>query len=231
MPLKKSTGNMYDWCGFTHSHLGGQCPHLCSYCYVTSVRFGRPARYQGPLRLLEEEFKVKYGEGRTIFLEHCNDLFAEAVDSSFIDRVLAHARAWPKNTYVFQSKNPARFMGWLKEIPLGSILGTTIESNRWHSAMGSSPSPAVRHNAMVDLRGHGFRTFLTIEPVMAFDAEVLAQWVADIGPNFLNIGADSKGHGLVEPNGADVRALVAELAKRGVEVREKHNLGRLLGAT
>jgi len=79
MSLKKSNGNMYPWVTHTHSHLGGECPHACTYCYVDNPRFGRPAKYTGPIRLLEDEFKVNYGTGRTIFVENCNDLFAAAV--------------------------------------------------------------------------------------------------------------------------------------------------------
>ncbi len=68
MPLKKSSGNMYPWVTHTHNHLGGECPHRCSYCYVDNPRFGRPARYTGPVRVIPDEFKVRYGTGRTIFI-------------------------------------------------------------------------------------------------------------------------------------------------------------------
>ena len=32
------------------------------------------AKYKGPLRLIEKELAVNYGTGKTIFIEHCNDL-------------------------------------------------------------------------------------------------------------------------------------------------------------
>jgi len=76
MPLQKSKGNMYPWVSNCHSHLGGECEHHCVYCYVEHSKFGRPEKYKGILRLIEEEFSVKYGSGKTIFMEHCNDLFA-----------------------------------------------------------------------------------------------------------------------------------------------------------
>jgi len=72
MPLIKSTGNMYSWVTDMHTHLGGDCPHACSYCYVNTgfMNTPRPKRYCGPLRLIEQEFNVNYGTGKTIFIEH-----------------------------------------------------------------------------------------------------------------------------------------------------------------
>lgn len=97
---------MYPWVTHTHTHLGGECPHRCSYCYVNSFPFGRPEKYKGPLRLIEKEFSMKYGGGKTIFIEHCNDLFAEDVSRDFILAVIFHCKNWPSNAYVFQTKNP-----------------------------------------------------------------------------------------------------------------------------
>ena len=75
MVINRQTGNMYPWVTHMHSHLGGECPHKCIYCYVDNPRFGRPERYKGKLRLLDWEFKVNYESGNTIFIEHKNDLF------------------------------------------------------------------------------------------------------------------------------------------------------------
>jgi len=103
MPLTKSVGNMYSWVTHTHTHLGGKCPHECSYCYVGKSRFGIIPRYEGEPRLVEKEFSVNYGSGKTIFMEHMNDAFADGVKSLFIDRILSHCYAFPLNTYVFNS--------------------------------------------------------------------------------------------------------------------------------
>lgn len=79
---------MYPWVTHTHSHLAGECPHRCSYCYVQAMAKRSPAlkeRFSGPLRLIEKELDVNYGTGKTIFVEHMNDLFAEKVPQEFID--------------------------------------------------------------------------------------------------------------------------------------------------
>jgi len=63
-----------------------------------------------------------------------NDLFAADVPPEYILRILAHCSAWPANTYVFQTKNPARYMEREWPFPAGSIFGTTIETN--HDVFG-----------------------------------------------------------------------------------------------
>ena len=236
MPLKKSKGNMYPWVSHTHTHLGGECPHRCSYCYVDDPRFGRPARYQGPLRLIEDEFKVKYDEKTltknggtypgTIFINHCNDLFAEEVPGDLVLRILTHCSLWPENTYVFQTKNPGRYSKFIDFLPANRILGCTIETNRPILDISKAPSPVSRAYHMNRLRGE--RRFVTIEPVMDFDVDVLAGWIADINPEFLNLGADSKGHSMPEPTVEKIHALVGKLKEYGIELREKHNLERLM---
>jgi protein gp37 len=230
---------MYPWVTHTHSHLGGECPHKCTYCYVDNPRFGRPAKYTGPIRLLEDEFKVNYGSGRTIFVENCNDLFATDVPGDMIDRVLAHCRAFPDNTYVFQTKNPARVIGFYLRMPANFLLGTTIETNRHYSdVMGKAPTPAARAEAMERMSNDCMgpvKTFVTIEPILDFDLDELMRWIVGtrpgidgINPEFVNIGADSKGHGLPEPSGDKIRALLAALREHNIPIREKHNLQRLL---
>ena len=217
MPLNKSNGEMYDWVSHTHSHLGGKCPHECCYCAIQDMaqRFpGMKKKYSGELRLVEKEFDVKYGSGNTIFVENCNDLFCDACPDSFISRVLDHCDQWPENTYVFQTKNPARyfkFFGRFWTFGERIILGTTIETNR--------PNP--------DMTVVPFRTFLTLEPILDFDVTVLASYIVGCKPEFVNLGADSKGHGLDEPIVEKIYDLVDELKKYGIELRVKRNLDKL----
>lgn len=226
MPLNKTKGNMYSWVTHTHSHLGGECPHKCSYCYVDNPRWGRPARYTGELRLIENEFKVNYGTGKTIFVEHCNDLFAEDVPIKFIYKIFGHCFQYPDNIYVFQTKNPIRYSKIALNLIIGnSILGTTIESNRYFPQMKNTPMPFERMRAMERIKE--FKKFVTIEPVMDFDVAVLEDWIIKINPEFVNIGADSKGHKLPEPPIEKVHALIDRLQKANIEIREKNNLDRL----
>lgn len=225
MPLKKSVGNMYPWVTHTHCHLGGECPHKCSYCYVNSFPFGRPEKYKGPLRLIEKEFTVKYGTGKTIFVENCNDLFAESVPGHFVVSVIGHCNQFTGNTYVFQTKNPQRYDIFWTRLPENSIIGATIESNRAYRGISVAPEPFTRFEAMKRLPG---RKFITIEPVLDFDVDILASWIDQIRPEFLNLGADSKNNHLPEPTVEKILQFTEKLKGYGIELREKHNLGRLM---
>lgn len=226
MPLIKASGQMYPWVTHVHSELGGECEHKCIYCYVNSPRWGRAPRYCGEVRIIEKEARVRFGSGKVIFKEHMNDLFAANVPNHIISAIIKHTFLWPENTYVWQTKNPARllFIHDLLPVPDKSIVGTTIETNRIIPGISAAPTPENRMLAMEKIKG---RKFVTIEPVLDFDVDILAGWIDRIHPEFLNLGADSKSHGLPEPTVEKIMALVAKLKEYGIELREKHNLKRL----
>ena len=225
MSLTKTKGNNYPWITHAHTHLGGECPHKCSYCYVSTFPFGRPEKYCGQLRLIEKEFNVKYGNGKVIFMENCNDLFASAVPDIFIIKIVKHCLEWPDNTYVWQTKNPERYLTIDALMPEKSMFGTTIETNRDIPDISGAPSPEERMLAMTKLLG--VRKFVTIEPALDFDVDILFEWIIKIAPEFVNIGADSKGHGLPEPTKEKIHSLIKKIKGSGIELREKHNLYRL----
>lgn len=234
MPLTKSKGNMYPWVTHTHTHLGGKCAHECSYCYVQAIakRFGHE-RYTGELRLVETEFSVNYGKDRVIFVEHCNDLFANAVPDAWILRILEHCRAYPDNTYVFQTKNPDKMLRYLNVMPVNRLLGCTLETNEPDVILKVSPTaplPFSRCEAMKQLSDVGEKTFFTVEPILSCRGWNLAHGIANANPAFVNIGADSKGIGLPEPKKCEILALIAWLEEYQIEIRQKSNLQRLLEA-
>jgi DNA repair photolyase len=100
--------------------------------------------------------------------------------------------------------------------------------------MQNAPPPVERFKAMKKLRqiiGAArlrVRLFVTVEPILVFDTFPLAEMIAQIHPDFLNIGADSKGRGLPEPDKTSITAFLEALRARHIEVRQKHNLNRLM---
>ena len=229
MPLKKSTGNMYPWVSHTHAHLAGECENRCSYCYVSGPEHKRPKLYSGPYRLVAREFEVSYGRDKTIFVEHCNDLFAQTVPPEFIRRVLAHCCCWPDNTFVFQTKNPVRLQEFGTFFPPAALFGITLETNRDTSEIGNAPTPSLRADAFARFtREGGARKFITLEPILDFDVGVLLNMILRIEPEFVNIGADSKGHNLPEPSGDKVVELIRALREVGIHIKQKRNLVRIL---
>ncbi len=229
MALVKSKGNMYEWVTHMHTHLAGECPHRCLYCYVQRGPARLGTKYKGALRLVEKELGVNYGKGRVIFIEHMNDLFAEAVPSRYIEAVLNHVAKFDGNAYVFQTKNPGRAFRYRGLFPSIFMLGATIETNR-PLAISQAPDPKTRAYGLAGFNDYcGAKTFLTIEPIMDFDVADFLELVRWVNPSFVNIGADSKRCGLPEPPVWKIEALISGLAESGIEIREKHNLARLLG--
>lgn len=227
MPLNKCKGEMYDWITHTHTHLAGKCPHECSYCSVQDMANHYPVlkeKYSGRLRLIEKEFAVNYGAGKTIFVENCNDLFAAEVPDDFISKIISHCNRYPRNTYIFQTKNPDRFSSWLHVMPPNHMLGCTIETNYTLRRISRAPNPIERFEAMASLEG---RKFITIEPILLFSVDILFEWICRINPEFVHIGADSKNHRLPEPIIEQIMELEWRISLAGIDVKEKRNLARL----
>ncbi len=215
MVLNKVKGNMYSFCTHTWNVIKGKCSHDCSYCYMK--RFP-----QNPIRLDEKEFKTDLGEGNFIFVGSSTDMFADDIPRGWIERVIEHCNQYPKNTYLFQSKNPGRFKDFELHYPKNSIFGTTAESNL---AWKYSKAPNI-HQRLVCLSGVKGRKMVTIEPIMDFDLDMFVTLLRGVKPEFVNIGADSQGHNLPEPSWDKIQSLIKELEKF-TKVNLKDNLNRL----
>jgi len=229
--LRKSTGNMYSWVSNMWSP-GHGCEHQCSYCSSKNKRWN----YDPGSTFIPDQKFPNLGHNQTIFIGHTCDMWSEEVPSEFISKVLWHCFKFKDNRYVFQSKNPSRFlklesvaeiMAWFNKNEM--MFGTTIETNRMELINQFSKAPDVhdRSESMKHIKLRGFKTFITIEPIMDFDVVDLTYLVCGPSPDFINIGADSKGHNLPEPSAEKVRQLIANIQKYGIEIRNKENLKRL----
>ena len=217
--LNEVKGNMYNFVTHTWNPIKGKCSHDCSYCYMK--RWGE----QKPVRLVEKELNDDLGEGNFIFVGSSTDMFADDVPAEWIEEVLTHCRTYDLNKYLFQTKNPERFKEFAHKFPENTVLCITLESNRTHKEMNDSPSTFERYNEFKDLLGG--EQMITIEPIMDFEPSVLIDWIKDIGPFQVNIGADSQRSGLPEPSKEKIEALINELEKF-TKVFKKDNLKRLL---
>lgn len=215
MPLNKVKGNMYNFISHTWNAIKGRCSHNCNYCYMIPF-------WKNEVHLDEKELKTDLGKGNFIFVGSGTDMFAENVPKEWIEDVLAHCCEYQKNTYLFQTKNPRRFKEFLKWYPKEFILGTTIESERRLSP--SVPEPMERAFEMGRLNT---RKFVTIEPIIDFNIFTMVDMIKNIKPEFVNIGADSKGHKLPEPSSEKIKELIKELEKF-TKVNLKDNLKRLM---
>ena len=222
MPLNKSKGNMYPFVSRTWNVIKGKCPHDCSYCYMK--------RYPQPeLHFDEKELKTNLGSGNFIFVGSSCDMWADVIPTEQINAILAHCSNF-SNIYIFQSKNPQRFTrlfpyqpSWF---PINTTLGTTIESNRTYGSITGGQIPWRR---MMSMRSLSCACYVSIEPIMDFDLDVMVDWMQEIKPVFVSIGADSGNNHLPEPSPNKVKALIKGL-KEFTEVKVKDNLKRLLNA-
>lgn len=226
----KDGSNMYqDF--ITHTWpVGRGCATQCSYCYVKSI--GGLA--DGQPKDFFMQAKPDLGKDKTIFVGNCIDLFGEHMDERDIIAVLRHCQKYPLNKYVFQTKNPQRMFDYLPEFPQAipgqCTLGTTIETDNETLIAEHSQAPPVAKRAqwIAACKHAGFKTFVTLEPLMSFDLRKLTTLLATAQPNFINIGADSKQHQFPEPAPEQVQDLLATLRNMGFEVKVKQNLERLM---
>jgi DNA repair photolyase len=221
MGLNKAKGNMYEFVTHTWNVVKGECPHGCSYCYMK--RRGK----QSPLHLDEKELKTDLGSDNVIFVGSSCDMFADYIPWSWTERIIEYARTFD-NEYLFQTKNPDRFT-FINGLSVEKdILCTTIETDFYPPEItNDAPFPYFRAIGMKNMKERGFRTWVTIEPVMDFDLGNLLHILKWLGPERVNIGADSGNNHLPEPPKEKTGELIAEL-KKFTMVAQKKNMGRLL---
>lgn len=221
MGLNTSRGNMYGFVTHTFNTVKGKCYHDCSYCYM------KKHGAQKPIRFDKKELTTDLGSGKFIFVGSSNDVFAERIPNDWVRMTLKHCCNYPDNNYLFQSKNPNDFITFARFMPDNKILCTTIETNRFYEKiMGKAPLPQERAAVMAELVAH-YRVHITIEPVMDFDMVDLITLVSMCNPEQVNIGADSDGHKLPEPDKQKLLDFIDAISVI-TKVHKKSNLNRLL---
>ncbi len=224
MTFRKSSGNMYDFVSHTFNVIKGKCSHDCKYCYMKKFK-------QNAVRLDKKALKIDLGKDNFIFVGSSCDVFANDIPSEWIRKVLMYCMLFDDNKYLFQSKNPERMYAFRNRLPIGSVIGTTIETNReYPEIMGKCPpikERAFYMNRIGELKYHKFETMVTIEPIMDFDVKEFVELLRIAKPTWVNIGADSKDHNLPEPSKEKILELVEEISKF-TTIKKKHNLGRIL---
>jgi len=214
--MRESKGNMFEWVTHTWSPIVGECSHKCSYCYMRKFP-------QKPIHLKENVLAENLGVKNVIFVCSGTDLFADDVPSLWIVRVLDACKKYNSNTYLFQTKNPKRYLDFKEMFPKNTYFGVTIETNEEFN-LDKSPTRKSRADYIRKLNSPN--VVLTIEPIMQFELEPFVRMIREIKPLWVNIGADSQGHNLPEPNREKIIELVARL-KEFTEIKKKVNLERL----
>ncbi|KKN58781.1 hypothetical protein LCGC14_0548760 [marine sediment metagenome] len=227
MPLNKQKpeSDMYNWISHSFTPIRGRCPYKCKYCYAK--HFTQKALHLDQKDLKLDLYKDSTPDKRNvIFVCSTIDMFHPDVPIEWIEEVLRHCNEFPDNKYLLQTKSPHRYWHFTHLFTKHYALCTTIETNRDTSSISLAPPTCRRVVQMAVLSNKGYNVSITIEPIIQFDLEIMVEWMKEIKPLWINIGADSKGHNLDEPSWDKVEALISEL-KKFTRVVIKNNLGRL----
>ena len=224
--LNESRGNMYEWVTHTWNSIKGKCSHNCSYCFMKKMLHGR---IQSDLRIDETEFRTDLGTNNIIFVGSSTDDWAKDVPSEWILRMLDHCNKFSGNSYLFQSKNPARFLEFVDHpVMKNSVFCTTIETNRDDFSISQAPPMIERAQAMAEMRDRGFQTYVTAEPLMDFDLDEMVKLLLMCQPNQVNLGKNTNYMvQLPEPTPEKFKALI-EALEQHTTVKVKKNAKKWL---
>jgi DNA repair photolyase len=206
------------------------CRFDCAYCNarkMAATRLKESPRYKDGFtpRLVTEELSRRFRPGEFIFVGYMGDIsFATREEVGFI--LAQTIEFFSETSFLFCSKNPAIYSSWELAYPDNLYLGTTIETNRSYG-LSKAPPPLERFQAMAELQ-HA-RKFVSIEPVMDFDLEVMTRWLREMKPDIVEIGADNYRNHLPEPPWEKIKALLASLREFVPRLVEKDGLHRLEG--
>ena len=230
--MNKQKGDMYDFVNYTSNPIKGPCEHDCSYCYMRHINEFNNSNEK--LHLDLNELYGNHGRGNTIMMGSNTDTHAASVLTAWINCMYDKCLIHKDNTYLFQSKNPGRFLE--EELMLHPLMQekdriifvTTVESNREHN-ISKAPCIQERVKAMVKLRELGYKVAVTIEPIMKFDNDELVSMIREIQPFQVNVGCNSdKRVKLPEPTREEIIGLINEL-RTFAKVKIKKNCSRILG--
>ena len=204
------------------------CDHGCTYCWARDLATGRLQRspkYKAGFnpRFHPTELNKTFRPGEFVFVVSMGDLWGSWVPAYAIEAILEVILRFPDTDFLLQTKNPARYLEF--DLPPNIYAGVTIESDVPHP-VSAAPSPHSRYRSMLDLPSNT-KTFLSIEPIMFFLQSTFTQWILELMPDIIEIGADNHHKHLPEPRGSKVIALIADLRLANLIVKEKPGLERL----
>jgi len=208
------------------------CDHKCAYCYSPKIynRFSKCDLCKTFLPHPHEErleHPPKFKLGETWFVESMGD-FA-FVPKAYKEWIIEILSSYPKTTFYLQSKNPERaflvpYVDFDMDFPNNLVLGTTIETNEYPKMfISEAPYPYFRYCALNQVAHK--RKYVTIEPILKFNLDVLVEWIKEIAPEFVYIGylnpiGKAKKLQIPEPPLEKTLELIEEM-KKITEVRQK----------
>jgi DNA repair photolyase len=214
---------MFPFVTSTHNIVVG-CKHDCVYCWAKALAEGKLKRFYGDFspRFLEKRCAtLRPKQGECVFLSDMGDLWGEWVPENWIRIILQLVRMNGQADFLFMTKNPERYLDALHAIPNNTILGCTVETNldELTARVSKAPVPSERFASMRSIQG--YRTMLSLEPIMKFEPEGFLNDILDIKPSCIAVGYDNYDNHLPEPPLNEVKELIANLRAHEITVYEK----------
>jgi DNA repair photolyase len=156
-----------------------------------------------------------------VFVCDMTDLFGYWVPTEIIQQVFIAISNSPAK-FLLLTKNPERYRQLISigvSVPSNCILGCTVESDVDH--LSSGMQERARLMVMMELRLMGYPTMLSVEPIMDFDLEPFVNKIIKAKPEFVAVGYDNYGNGLVEPSFSKTIHLIHYLEAAGIRVYKK----------
>jgi DNA repair photolyase len=188
------------------------CLHNCTYCWarrLAETKLKNVERYRDGFvpKLVEEELNKRFHK-EYVFVSDMGDLFGEWVPEEWITKVIDAIRESPTSNFLFLTKNPGRYLKYVKLYPENLVLGATIETNRDYY-VSQAPTTVERYKAMAELPYRN--KLISIEPIMDFDLETFVQWIREIKPVLVHVGYDNYNKHLPEPSLSKTMQLIDQL--------------------
>jgi len=229
MTLNKAKGRMFRSVGYTFNPIAG-CTHDCKYCWAKSLN----ARYG---RTFEPQFREHYlkdkmpNDGSWIFVGSMGDIGCDGVPEEWREKLydfIEHDKS--NNIFLLQSKNPSVFTAnreRLEYIKHKIVLGTTLETTE-ETPWSVAPDPFSRAVSLSYMKhNHGYRTFLSLEPLSDFDVGCMSSWIKEIKPEAIEIGLENYTHFTTKPSDEKILKLLDFLDDYKIPYLLKENLDYL----
>lgn len=146
-----------------------------------------------------------------IFVSSMGDLFGEWVPDEWIEQVFAACEKAPRHIYMFLTKNPQRYskLYWAGKLPQ--------RPNMWYGSTATTPDAPI-------FRVEGYKTFISIEPLLAEFPELADRNIAD----WIILGAmTGPGSRKNQPQRKWIEGIVESAHTAGIPVFMKDSLAPL----
>jgi DNA repair photolyase len=222
----KTKGKMFNLVTGTWNPVTG-CLYNCSYCWareLATTKLRNSHRYIGGFKpmLNEAEFQNRFKKGDLIFVSDMGDLFGNFIPGDWISRVIEHIKHFPETSFLFLTKNPARYQDFLFAMPKNVILGVTLETNidqlPMTSMISGAPLPSSRYSAMKNLDWD--KKLVSIEPILDFDFETFSSWIEEIFPFLVYVGYDNYNKKLCEPALSKTTKLLTRISENTLVIKK-----------